>query len=248
MNTSRTISNISYNTPAKLAAVFSELLRDGVIDWAYWIHHKADDEETKDHAHIVLKPAARLDTVALAKRFMEPDPKASITKPLGVTSKWNFCRSLDDWLLYAVHDTGYLASKGQRRRYHYTIDDVQATDREALLEDWRSIDRRAFDRLAYVAFAAESGVPFALLVKDGRVPVAQYNAYKRYYEDILDLTRAARTRRQQEHEEELEGQLELQGLQLYDRSTGEAVPLYDGFEPAPNWPAEAFGEEEQEGD
>lgn len=180
MKTIRTISNISYNTPEHFEKVVGSLVDRGVIDWCYWICHKADVDELKDHIHLVLKPASRVDTVQLKRAFDEFDPNMP-DKPLSVTSKWQFTTSMDDWLLYGVHDQRYLASKGQSRNVRYTYEDLRSTDMDALRADWSNIDFLKFDRITQVLLAVEQNRSFVDLVRAGVIPVAQMTQWEHYY-------------------------------------------------------------------
>lgn len=198
MNTIKTISNISYNSLDYLERVITSLCERGVIDWAYWIPHKADVDELKDHAHIVLKPAKRIDTQALKHEFDELDPNN--VKPLSVTSKWNPCNSMEDWLLYAVHDKRYLASKGQVRNIEYAFEDIRATDLDALRADWNSIDRRKFDRLQMVEEAVRNDVPFYVLLQQGVVPIQQIMQYQQLYYQLGEAMMRADGGRKRSHE------------------------------------------------
>lgn len=150
MNTISLISNISYNTPeffeAKIKALASGDKR--LIDWAHWIIHSPEDDETKSHIHFVLKPSRRIDTNALRNEFIESpalfiEAKSQrgekITendfKPLGVLP-FDKTKNISDWLLYAVHDVRYLLKKGQTRKHHYERKDVKSTDPDFLAVQW----------------------------------------------------------------------------------------------------------------
>lgn len=198
MQTIKVISNISYNTDAFFKNKINDLENRGIIDWCYWIRHKADTDETKSHIHLVLKPSRRLDTQKLILEFAEIDP--SNAKPLGVTKKWNTTTSISDWLLYAVHDMGYLASKGQIRNYHYDFSAIQSTDEDALRADWNAIDRTKYNRLKFLADAVEKEVPFVCLVQDGLIPIAQRSQYEYQYKELLILKKTKQCARKIGHE------------------------------------------------
>lgn len=200
MNTIKTISNISYNTDAFFNKTVNDLVDRGVIDWCYWIRHKADADELKDHIHFVLKPSKRVDTTALRLMFNELDSN-NPSKPLSCTSKWNTVNSLDDWLLYAVHDSSYLASKGQMRNYHYDFNSLCATDEDALRADWNVIDRTKFNRLDILMDAVMDNVPFVNLVQNGLIPIAQRAQYQFQYNDLVNLIHGSNSNRKQSHEE-----------------------------------------------
>ena len=73
----------------------------------------------------------------LVEHFKEFDPKHP-DKPLGVRpfnpSKVDKEYHPDHWILYCLHDPDYLAYKHESRSYHYTLDQIEAFDRD-LLED-----------------------------------------------------------------------------------------------------------------
>lgn len=201
MKTRRTISNVSYNTLAYFVAVVQNLVDRGIIEWCYWICHKAEDDELKDHIHFVLQPSASLETKALAKLFMELDP--TNPKPLGVTSKWMFTSSMDDWILYSSHDAGYLLSKGQVRKYHYEYKDFGSTDPDAFREDWNRVNRVAYSRLEVLASAVEEGTPFVALVQNGIIPIAQRAQYQMQYNELRRMLMESMTGRNTSHEQDM---------------------------------------------
>lgn len=199
MKTTRIISNISYNTIDHFQGVIYDLEQRHIIDWAYWIYHKAEEDERKDHIHFVLKPSGRIDTAILAKEFLEID--YTNPKPLGVTSKWQ-ASDIENWLLYCSHDRGYLASKGQTRKYHYAYEDFGYTDEDAFLEDWHNINRVAYQRLEALAEAVEKRIPFVLLVQQGIIPIAQRSQYEFQYKALLQLECDGDTGRYESHEDQ----------------------------------------------
>ena len=199
MKTKRTISNISYNSPDYFSNVIQSLHTARKIEWCYWILHQPDTDETKPHIHFVLQPSSAIDTFELRALFNEFDPSRP-DKPLTCTSKWHYTNSLDDWLLYVVHDVGYLASKAQRRNITYDFKDIQTTDEDALRNDWNSLDRTRFDRLRYLAQAVKDGTPFAQLVQSGFIPIAQRAQYEFQYQDLLRLHQLDDSGRKESHE------------------------------------------------
>lgn len=161
------------------------LLSQCLIDWCHWICHRAESSEKKDHIHFVLKPSKRIDTASLNKFFLEIDPNNAL--PLKPTSDWRPVSSMDDWLLYAVHDSDYLKSKSQKREIIYMKKDLQTTDEDALNEAWNCIDRMKFARLRALEDAVARQIPFARLVQDGIIPIAQRAQYERQYADLFYL-------------------------------------------------------------
>lgn len=179
MKTKRLIASISYNSPDFLRATLQRLRDSGVIDWGHWIYHKAEEDEEKDHAHLVVMPSRQLDTNALSKEFHEIDLQKP-DKPLGVI-QWRFCSSLDDWLLYGIHDPGYLASKAQVRRYHYSRDEMESTDPDLLGEQWREVNLAKYGLGEQVAAAAKEGVPWDNVLCSGLIPPAQWTFWREVY-------------------------------------------------------------------
>lgn len=201
MKTKRTISNISYNSLAHFVEVVSRLVQRGIIEWCYWIYHFAEEDELKDHIHFVMQPSGALETAQLEREFYEVDPNND--KPLGVTKKWNYTsgeEGMSNWLLYVLHHSGYLASKGQYRKHHYQVSDLGSTDPEALQEDLHKVNYLQFARLQALADAVEVGKPFALLVQEGTVPINLRAQYQQQYNDMAKLKWDGMTGRRQSHE------------------------------------------------
>lgn len=150
MNTISLISSISYNTPEFFEEKIKSLCGEkSVLDWCHWIVHQPETDERKSHIHFVCKPSRRVDTQILRKEFIEPVNPLELEmrskngeeitqddlKPLGVLP-FDKTKAVSDWLLYAVHDEGYLFQKGQSRSLRYNKSDVQSTDPEYLKEQW----------------------------------------------------------------------------------------------------------------
>lgn len=201
MKTKRTISNISYNTLAYFVEVVSRLVSRGIIEWCYWIYHFAEEDELKDHIHFVLQPSGQIETAQLEKEFYEID--GTNTKPLGVTKKWNYTsgeEGMSNWLLYALHHSGYLASKGQYRKHHYQVTDLGSTDPDALREDLHKVNYMQFARLQALADAVSEGTPFALLVQEGIVPINLRGQYQQQYNELAEMKYKSLTNRRESHD------------------------------------------------
>lgn len=177
MQTSKLISTISFNTSAFLRGRCFDLVRQGLIEYAYWIEHKPEEDEKKSHFHVLIKPNKRLDTSALRNVFVEV--VAGEDKPRGVlpfqTSK------TADWLQYAIHDIGYLIQKGQDRRWHYDRADVQSTDPENLEEDWRGLVGGANALVPRLEAMAKAGQSWKEVLSSNFLPVNQLFQYKEIF-------------------------------------------------------------------
>ena len=177
MRTRRLISTVSFNTPAFLNLTCERLRASGVIELAYWVVHQPEDDERKAHIHACMLPARVLDTMELEKQFRELVPGES--EPRGVlpfrVSKFA------DWFLYSSHNAGYLASKGQSRRFSYALEELGATCKERLLEDVKMIDMRPFKVWALVNAAVASGQSWDDLMDSGGIPPRNWLYFKELY-------------------------------------------------------------------
>lgn len=179
MRTRRTISTVTYNTDMWLATNMKKWLDCGWIDWAHWIRHNPETDETKSHVHLILQPAKMLDTSELIKETYELDT-VNVGKLL-CCQPWRYSSSIDDWLLYAVHDEGYLAFKGQKRDIHYTIDDICSTNPDFLREQFRAIDMRKYGLGKRLAEMVKAGNSWETAITSGLIPPAQW----RYWKEIF---------------------------------------------------------------
>lgn len=180
MKTKRLVSSIGYNSKGFLAETLERLVSAGLVEWAHYILHKPEDDETKAHWHIVVMPSRSIDTVALQHQFLEIDPDNPAGKPLGV-QPFRFTKSLDDWLLYGIHDKAYLASKGQTRKHHYKREDVLSTCPELLHEQWHEVNLAKYGLGEIVADAVEHDITWEQLIVSGVIPQAQWTFWREVY-------------------------------------------------------------------
>lgn len=178
MRTSKPFSTISYNTADFLNQKLGDLVARRQIDFYAWIFHYPEDDETKEHKHLYIVPNGRVDTDQVLDYLLEFDIKKP-DKPLKCMRPHS--SKFSDWYLYALHDTAYLASKGQARKYHYTVDDIQTEDKDYLLEEIHTIDFAKLNRFNALRDAALHGVPFEELLMGGSIPVQQTYAYREAY-------------------------------------------------------------------
>ena len=132
MKTIKPIGTISYNSPNYLANLLDSLWRDGILDDYRAIFHYAESEVKKDHFHINLFPALRIDTTDLRKRFEEPDPINKL--PLNC-EPFRYSEPLN-WLLYVVHDPDYILSHPKENdgdgKQLYTLPEIVTPYRDLL--------------------------------------------------------------------------------------------------------------------
>ena len=182
--TVKLIASVSYNSENFLAGKIRSLVDSGVLEYAYWIWHNPESDEKKRHAHLVVKPNKRLDTSKLRNEFKEivageADPRCVLPfRP----------SKMSDWLLYAVHDAGYLAKKCQVRNHHYKKEDIKTTDIDLLDEDWRACHEGEDTRVSRCIELAQSGVDFGKLVQMGVVPVAQLFQFRDIWQNFYQAT------------------------------------------------------------
>lgn len=192
MRTSKPFSTISYNTEDFLNLRLCELVQRRQIDFFAWVQHYPEEDETKDHKHLYIVPNGRVDTDQILDYLLEHDPKHP-DKPFKCIRPHS--SKFADWYLYALHDVTYLASKGQARKFHYVMDDVQTSDRDYLLEEVHTIDFAKLNRFAVLRDAALQGVPFEELLMGGGIPIQQTYAYKQAY-DLMANCRTDRAGRE----------------------------------------------------
>lgn len=179
MKTSKPFSTISYNSEEFLTVKLNELIQSRDIAFWVFIEHYPEEDERKKHKHLYIVPNNRVDTEQVREYLTEVEPQ-NPTKPLLCIP----CKSskFADWYLYALHDTRYLASKGQSRKYHYTQKDLKTSDIDFLTEEVHTIDFTKLNRLETLLEAVDKQVPFSSLVRDGVVPIQQINSFKSAYD------------------------------------------------------------------
>lgn len=176
MRTTKPISTISFNNESYLKLQLDTLKKSKKISfWAY-IKHKPEDDEAgkKEHIHLYIEPSLLIQTEDLKEFFKEYNPN-DISKPFGcisiVSSKF------DHWYMYSIHNKGYLASKGQSRRYHYIHDDIVSSDYDELLCKSRMIDMLSLSVYSDMQDAIYNGITFDEYFRRGTIPIQQIKNY-----------------------------------------------------------------------
>lgn len=197
MQTTKLISTISHNTPNFLRGKLYSLVSSAVLEYAHWIIHEPEDDETKRHIHVVVKPNRRLDTSALRNEFLEK--LADEEKPRGVLPFRSTSR-MSDWLLYCAHDVQYLLRKGETRKHSYDLKQFGSTCEDLLQEDWRDCHRQDDSKIPLLQEYAKQGKTWLDIVKMGFIPIPQLFQYK----DIFLILQEAHTDRngRKGHEDE----------------------------------------------
>jgi hypothetical protein len=130
--TQKPVSTISYNTEAFLIELLNRLKSGRIINYALWIRHQGEEDinyvtgeitKDKDHWHIYLDLAKRIELLDLKKEFNEIDINNS--KPLGCM---NFQSSkVGHWIGYAIHLYDYLIiySPNELDKISYSLKDIK---------------------------------------------------------------------------------------------------------------------------
>lgn len=181
MKTRKPITTISYNTDGYLKTKLEELRKAKVISIWFFVNHKAEEDEKKDHKHLWILPAKTIQTDDLYDELLEPDLQ-HLDKPPLKCLHFQSCNSFADWYLYSLHDKSYLLRKGQKRAYSYTIDDFVCSDRDELDEFVREIDMTDYSAMGRLTEAIDQGLSFDEYLRRGSVPVQLFNQYQKAWE------------------------------------------------------------------
>ena len=184
MRTSKPFTTISYNSTDFLIVKLDELLKRGVIDFWAFIEHLPEDDETKKHKHLFAVPSRLMDSSSFISALLEVDVLNPLDKPLGCMP----CRSskFSDWFLYSIHDKRYLISKGQSRKYSYSLDDFVCSNIDYFNELRHQIDLSKIRGTQFLVDALEDGIAFESLVRNGQIPIQLLKQYEYAYYMLSD--------------------------------------------------------------
>lgn len=180
MRTSKEFSTVAYNKSLDLQAKLQDLVDRRKIDFYIFIQHKAEDDDLKEHIHLLIIPNGIIDTDTVREYLRGMDEDGKPTEPLP-------CRSskFGDWFLYASHNPVYLANKLETRRYHYTKEQFVISDTTYFNELFNTIDWSKYDRDRLIAESIQKGqaTPQTLL-RDGIIGIRNFYAWSMYYNSI----------------------------------------------------------------
>lgn len=183
MKTSKPFSTISYNTVEYLKAQLDDLVQRKVLYFYAFFFHYAEEDEKKEHIHLLLRPNGQCDTDKVLEYLAEYDSQHP-DKPKRCQAPRK-CNSFGDWYLYGLHDPKYLAAHGwQERKHHYTKDDCICSDTDELNELIHTIDYKKMYGNGLFWQAIEDGESVLDMVKKGIIPMQQYGAYSRFFYDL----------------------------------------------------------------
>lgn len=182
MITKKPFATISYNSQKYLTFVLDTMIEERLIEFYLFINHYPEEDEKKQHIHLFVIPAGKIDTEIFRERLIELTPNNDL--PLRslpcVSSKFA------DWYLYALHDKDYLMTKLESRKYHYNKEAFVYSDEEYFTQYLHTTDFSKYKRLARFKEMVLSGVPFDLLVANGFIPPQLVYQYSRTYDSILN--------------------------------------------------------------
>lgn len=187
VNTQKPISSISYNSGEFLKQKIEYWKSCGLIEFGMWIKHKAEEDEKKDHYHVYIIPAKRIQTMDLENDSHEFDPD----KPNNPKKCMRFQNSKEqDWIQYVLHDPEYMAEKGLEKKYCYGLDEIMSTDEDTLniiiSEIKDDIKGRLDNRIRQ---AVNNGMSWRQISLSGIVPMNQVNNARWLYMAITDQDR-----------------------------------------------------------
>lgn len=185
MNTQKPISTISFNSESFIVKLLSALYEHHRLDYYEYIHHKGEDDEAgkKDHFHIYIEPATRLQTASLRDEFKEIDPSDPSGKPL-CCLPFRPSVSYTDWYLYGLHDPQYLKAKQIERKFHYSDDNIKTCDVDYHRFLVRTIDISEFTAIEKLRSFKSAGLSFSDAVNKGVVPIQQISQYEKTWDMI----------------------------------------------------------------
>lgn len=187
MRSTKNISSIAYHRPEVFGSLTDSLRASGVIGPALWIAHKGEDGD-KDHIHLLLLGGFKTyDTAKVGSLWgfdIVGDEKGS------VSALWEVTRSISNWLLYGIHNTKYLMSKGLERDISYSWSDIKCSSgdeeiRGRLISDAKDYLRNIGDKTTSKLIAlAKLGWDWRRVILSGLVPMGQLSQARSAWEYI----------------------------------------------------------------
>lgn len=184
MKSKKTISFISWNTIPFLYKTLDSLYNEQIVQYFITIEHKAEEDEKKDHSHVILFPNVSIDYMDLKIRFCEPQLHG--LQPLGISFRPQYvgkdCEY--DWLLYNLHDPNYIRSKyKEMKKYSYKPDDFYSPDINTL-EDmiYQAYHTTDFYKDKVINDLLKNGVSPTKLIDNGYIPIKDACSYHHYFQ------------------------------------------------------------------
>lgn len=179
--TRKPFSTISYNSKEHLIRVLDKLKDDRKISFYFLIWHRPEEDEKKGHFHLYVVPAInRFDTFQFERELDEMVQGEDLPRRCLPCQSSKF----QDAYLYFLHDSAYLYSKGQSRKYHYREKDIITSDRDHLLELSHQIDWTKINPLGTIINAARNGISFSEFLESFPLPILQVRSAEFVFKQI----------------------------------------------------------------
>lgn len=183
MKTTKHCSTISYNSKEFLQVKLNELIIKRTIDFWAFIEHLPEEDEKKSHIHLFIVPNGKVDTDQIKDYLTELNP-SDIAHPFGCI----FFQSskFADWFFYSLHDTEYLSTKGQSRKYRYTEEELFLSDIDYFTALKHEIDYSKYGnkKTKIVINAIESGTPLTDLLNAGLISPQNFLQWEKIHNHI----------------------------------------------------------------
>lgn len=179
MKTSKLFSTISYNTKDFLKSTLDGFVKKNIIYWYAFVYHIKEEDERKDHIHLLMMPNGTIETDKLLKQLEEYDPNNPLhplrCRPPHKTNVFG------DWYLYNKHDEKYLLAHGhQTRKYHYSREDFITNDDDEFDDLIHTIDyRKMYGNQAFFE-GLNGGKSVVDMVQEGTIPIQQYGQFAKF--------------------------------------------------------------------
>lgn len=190
MRSTKSVSSIAYHRPEIFGPLTDSLRAANVIGPALWIAHRGEGGD-KPHIHLLLVGGFKTyDTAKVGSLWgfdIVGDDKGS------VSALWRVTRNISDWLLYGIHDSKYLMSKGLERETSYSWDDVKCSKgdeeiRGQLIAEAKDFSQTLGDKTtARLIALAKRGWDWRRVVLSGLVPMGQLSQASRAWEYIVSV-------------------------------------------------------------
>lgn len=181
MKSTVNVSTICYSPKEYVKVKLDTLIQCGKIDYYIFIEHKAEEDEKKNHIHLLVCPASSIDTKDLDNLLSLPKENEEV---LGTCKIWQKTgKHISDWILYALHEELYLRiKKCETKKYHYKREDFISSDSdttdvlvyEAYHETEFSFNNKVLQLLANTP---DLGKTSREIVLNGFIPLNQMCSY-----------------------------------------------------------------------
>ena len=130
MKTSCNVSTICYSPEKYVKDKLDDLIKSGKIDFYCFIKHQPEEEEKKEHLHLLVCPSGTIDTKDLDVMLSIMNKK----EKLGTCKIWKKTgKNISDFLLYSLHEPLYLKIKRcEEKKYSYKDSDFVTSDKDTL--------------------------------------------------------------------------------------------------------------------